>query len=276
MRGRKCVERIGTPIVVFVAALSISVQAFAPAPSRFPASPTLGSRHDLPLEALREKKGDIKDSPVEDCTIPGDFDAPGRRGELVSLERKEIRLDGFEPYTLVSLLTASAFFEVISDVHVDWDVIFATSHPRDLLGDEWLNAGILLAGGGATITGVYATAIFSLTILYGKTALGLCRDDEHDKFFESHPAPEKSGLPVLFPGNPPLLHLLRIGSLRAHAIGHASPHYPCVRGHRLVRQGGVRYCCRRRESPLRAERGPRGGGGRTSEKGKTGVVIKVT
>jgi len=185
MRGRKCVERIGTPIVVFVAALSISVQAFAPAPSRFPASPTLGSRHDLPLEALREKKGDIKDSPVEDCTIPGDFDAPGRRGELVSLERKEIRLDGFEPYTLVSLLTASAFFEVISDVHVDWDVIFATSHPRDLLGDEWLNAGILLAGGGATITGVYATAIFSLTILYGKTALGLCRDDEHDKFLRA-------------------------------------------------------------------------------------------
>ena len=105
-------------------------------------------------------------------------------GELEPLERQELRLGGFEPYILVSVLTAQASFEEISDIEISWDKIFKTSSFLDLSGESWYSIGILLSAAGATITGIYATVVFSLTILYGKTALGMDRDDDYYSFMD--------------------------------------------------------------------------------------------
>lgn len=105
-------------------------------------------------------------------------------GDLEPLERQELRLGGFEPYILVSVLTAQASFEEISDVEISWDKVFKTSSLLDFSGESWYSIGILLSAAGATITGIYATVVFSLTILYGKTALGMDRDDDYYSFMD--------------------------------------------------------------------------------------------
>ena len=105
-------------------------------------------------------------------------------GDLEPLERQELRLGGFEPYILVSVLTAQASFEEISDVEISWDKVLKTSSLLDFSGESWYSIGILLSAAGATITGIYATVVFSLTILYGKTALGMDRDDDYYSFMD--------------------------------------------------------------------------------------------
>ena len=105
-------------------------------------------------------------------------------GDLEPLERQELRLGGFEPYILVSVLTAQASFEEISDIEISWDKFFQTSSVLDFSGESWYSIGILLSAAGATITGIYATVVFSLTILYGKTALGMDRDDDYYSFMD--------------------------------------------------------------------------------------------
>ena len=98
-------------------------------------------------------------------------------GELEPLERQELRLGGFEPYILVSVLTAQASFEEISGITISWNEVFDT-------GKNWYSIGVLFSAAGATITGLYATVVFSLTILYGKTALGMDRDDDYYAFMD--------------------------------------------------------------------------------------------
>lgn len=105
-------------------------------------------------------------------------------GDLEPLERQELRLGGFEPYILVSVLTAQASFEEISDIEISWDKVFKTSSLLDFSGESWYSIGILLSAASATITGIYATVVFSLTILYGKTALGMDRDDDYYSFMD--------------------------------------------------------------------------------------------
>ena len=45
-----------------------------------------------------------------------------------------------------------------------------------------LCGSIPLVSGASTLLGLYAAVIFSLTVLYGKAALGAERDREYDKF----------------------------------------------------------------------------------------------
>lgn len=93
-------------------------------------------------------------------------------GELEPLERQDMRLGGFEPYILVAVLTAQASFELVGDTDFDWDKILASRTLADFLTDDWAKFGVLASAGLSTAYGIYATVVFSLTILYGKTALG--------------------------------------------------------------------------------------------------------
>jgi len=106
-------------------------------------------------------------------------------GALEPLERQELRLGGFEPYILVSVLTAQSSFEEISNTNVNsWTHILHPTSIVDVLSSDLLNAGILLSAGLSTIAGIYATVVFSLTILYGKTALGMDRDEDYYSFMD--------------------------------------------------------------------------------------------
>ena len=105
-------------------------------------------------------------------------------GDLEPLERQELRLGGFEPYILVSVLTAQASFEELNDVDVHWKDFLDITSLKEFWYADWYSIGLLLSAGLSTMAGLYATVVFSLTILYGKTALGMDRDDEYYGFMD--------------------------------------------------------------------------------------------
>jgi EF hand len=112
-------------------------------------------------------------------------------GELEPLERQEIRLEGFEPYVLVSVLTAEGSFGMISEMdNIELERTIAMIEEGLPLSQivasvDWLSIALLLSAGVSTITGIYATTVFSLCILYGKTALGMSRDMEYWRFLNA-------------------------------------------------------------------------------------------
>ena len=106
-------------------------------------------------------------------------------GDLEPLERQELRLGGFEPYILVAVLTAQASFEEIADLEVDWKGFIDIASIQDFWNADWYTVGVLISAGLSTVAGIYATVVFSLTILYGKTALGMDRDDDYYSFMDN-------------------------------------------------------------------------------------------
>lgn len=132
------------------------------------------------IEARRKKKVVVEDSDsdAEDgagsssltsnsagdgCTIIDDEleEELKKLGDLEPLERQLIRLEGLEPYVLVSVLTATASYSTITSEEFITDGVI-----------DWTGAGLLASALGSTLCGLYSTIIFSLSILYGKTALG--------------------------------------------------------------------------------------------------------
>lgn len=107
-----------------------------------------------------------------------------RLNDEEALNRQELRLGGFEPYVFVSVLSAQASYGELGLVEVNWDKIVAISSYSELLEDDWFKLGVLIAAAGSTVAGLYSSVVFSLTILYGKTALGMDRDEEYFGFME--------------------------------------------------------------------------------------------
>uniref|UniRef100_A0A7S4ALL7 Calmodulin n=1 Tax=Pseudo-nitzschia australis TaxID=44445 RepID=A0A7S4ALL7_9STRA len=100
------------------------------------------------------------------------------------LDRRTMRLSGFDPYILVSVLTAGASFDVINGHHPEWDVLGSKSSLLALTTQDWLMSAILVTAGASTVMGIYAAVVFSLTVLYGRTALGMNADQKYDRFLE--------------------------------------------------------------------------------------------
>jgi predicted ABC-type exoprotein transport system permease subunit len=55
----------------------------------------------------------------------------------------------------------------------------------DISGIDWTVVGIQFSSAVSAVCGIYATVVFCLCILYGKTALGLERDEEYFLFMEN-------------------------------------------------------------------------------------------
>lgn len=130
------------------------------------------------IEARRKKKAVVEDDDSfeendgegsasinagGECTIIDDEleEELKKLGDLEPLERQLIRLEGLEPYVLVSVLTATASYSTITSEDFIVDGVI-----------DWTGAGLLASALGSTLCGLYSTIIFSLSILYGKTALG--------------------------------------------------------------------------------------------------------
>ena len=103
-------------------------------------------------------------------------------GELIPLEREDLRLGGFEPYILVSVLTAQTSFNLIGRINLDWNAVMSKEW---FLSANWAKLGLLTSCGITTLSGIYAAVVFSLTILYGKTALGMEKDEEYRFFMDN-------------------------------------------------------------------------------------------
>jgi len=96
------------------------------------------------------------------------------------LERVAIRLDGVEVYAVVSALTlatAVASFEMIDTS--TWDIHWAQRNVYKLL----IIVFNLLCGSIGIGAGLHSVIVFSLSLMYGRTAIGLSHDDAYDEFF---------------------------------------------------------------------------------------------
>lgn len=105
--------------------------------------------------------------------------------QLAPLERQGFRLEGFSPYVLVSVLTAGECFGVISEYQPDWESLAATTSFAQLTPEDWSTLVLLIIGATSTLMSIYSTVVFSLTVLYGKTAIGLDKDESYYEFLDN-------------------------------------------------------------------------------------------
>eukprot|EP00522_Entomoneis_paludosa_P010850 CAMPEP_0172457094 /NCGR_PEP_ID=MMETSP1065-20121228/19883_1 /TAXON_ID=265537 /ORGANISM="Amphiprora paludosa, Strain CCMP125" /LENGTH=294 /DNA_ID=CAMNT_0013210591 /DNA_START=99 /DNA_END=983 /DNA_ORIENTATION=+ len=86
----------------------------------------------------------------------------------IDLEREKTRMESFEEYVLVAVLTASASFGILTEIEVS-----------NALWQNPLSVAAIGCAGMSTLCGLHATVVFSLSALYGKSCLGKKRDDEY-------------------------------------------------------------------------------------------------
>ena len=95
----------------------------------------------------------------------------------MDLEREKTKMESFDCYILVSVLTATASFSTLQ-----------AFEPLDDVRDSWINHSLLIltqiSAGMSTICGLYATVVFSLTVLYAKSAIGMNRDHMYQYFLK--------------------------------------------------------------------------------------------
>lgn len=101
------------------------------------------------------------------------------------LERKRDRLDGLEVYAVVSALSAGTMVAVFDSYQpsgaTGGDVIDLFQHGKYL---EFLMSAIFLfAGSVGIVCSLHCIFVFSLVTMYGRTAIGMDRDDALDIFF---------------------------------------------------------------------------------------------
>ena len=104
---------------------------------------------------------------------------------LLDLEREKTRLESFESYVLVSILTASASFSVLQSA--ESSVLWSDTSSSRLCVDrsDWITTLTIFAAGLSAICGLHATVVFSLCVLYGKTALGRYSDNAYHRFLDT-------------------------------------------------------------------------------------------
>jgi hypothetical protein len=123
----------------------------------------------LPLQYQRN--GLVVESlDFDECCNSDDEMSQILRDEL-DLEREKTRLESFEAYVLVSILAASSSFSVINSFSRD-------DH------SEILYTLTLVVAGFSALCSLHSTIVFSLSVLYGKTCLGLQKDVAFHDFLD--------------------------------------------------------------------------------------------
>ena len=103
-----------------------------------------------------------------------------------SLERAALRLDGLEIYAVVGALQAGTSVAMMQDLNGFEATPSAESASlTTVLATELIRFAFLICGVAATLGGIYATVIFALCSMYGKTALGMHRDRMYDYFMQA-------------------------------------------------------------------------------------------
>lgn len=184
---------IASPLILFGAAWSSSSEAFlCPRRSTTIAPTTAAPRISTFARGMTEtpsqrlyyvRHKDDKNLAFQSATFD-ELSSSFREDESVSLngadesfdlclDRENTRLASFEAYVLVSILAASASFSLVANF----------SPPSDgSTIQQLLYPGTLLVAGASALCGLHATIVFSLSILYGKTSLGLKKDSHYEDF----------------------------------------------------------------------------------------------
>lgn len=98
--------------------------------------------------------------------------------------RQMARLESMDSYVLVSTLTASMSFGCLLGFQPSAAATNAVKTATVALLHAGLCQTIQVVSGLSALCGLYSTLVFSLTILYSKSALGAERDREYDKFIK--------------------------------------------------------------------------------------------
>mmetsp|Transcript_807 Transcript_807/g.1078 ORF Transcript_807/g.1078 Transcript_807/m.1078 type:complete len:385 (-) Transcript_807:134-1288(-) len=98
----------------------------------------------------------------------------------IDLDRVSIRLDGVEVYAVVSALTlatAVTSFEMIDASHWQEHLQNWNFYKLALIVTNFLCGSVGITGG------LHSVIVFSLSLMYGRTAVGLAHDEAYDEFF---------------------------------------------------------------------------------------------
>jgi hypothetical protein len=104
-----------------------------------------------------------------------------------SEKKTQLRLDGLEPYVLVSAITATASFDVVTggNLFENSPIFVATADNNNW--DEAFRVLLLITSTTSSCLGLYSLGIFSFCIMYSKAALA--REDEahqvYQQFFDT-------------------------------------------------------------------------------------------
>jgi hypothetical protein len=90
--------------------------------------------------------------------------------------RQSARLNAWDSYVLCSVLCTSICYNALQTFRLD------DAHEEIFLYATVLVTIIRLAAGMSVVCGLYSTMVFSISILYGYTALGMERDPQYDDF----------------------------------------------------------------------------------------------
>jgi len=103
-------------------------------------------------------------------------------GDDDQIERACIRLDGLEVYAVVAALTISTSIGVI-DLYVSpsWTEMYANGMVITFI----CKLVFLACTYVGSLLGLYATLVFSLTVMYGKTAMGMYKEDAFGDFYHN-------------------------------------------------------------------------------------------
>jgi len=92
--------------------------------------------------------------------------------------RQEMRVQAWDEYVLVSILCTSISYNALQTFQLNPD------HEGIFLYESVLQTAIQVVAGLGVVSGLYSTMVFSLSILYARTALGLERDPQFDTFLD--------------------------------------------------------------------------------------------
>lgn len=135
-----------------------------------------GSDEDSNSNNAEEEEEDNNDSEEEDL------------GQ--ELDRATVRLDGIEVYAIVSALTCATSISCFDNFDpTPLDVVINEYAVFTFIADMCY----YVSGALGMMTGLHATLIFSLVTMYGRTALGIDRDDAFNIFFGNTGAARFSG-----------------------------------------------------------------------------------
>ena len=84
----------------------------------------------------------------------------------------------------MSALTAGTSFEVIKGYDVNWDDTVTKIILAQITQEDWFVLILMNVSAASTLLGVYSFVTFSLTLLHGKTALGLDKDKAYYEFLD--------------------------------------------------------------------------------------------
>mmetsp|Transcript_6067 Transcript_6067/g.14171 ORF Transcript_6067/g.14171 Transcript_6067/m.14171 type:complete len:351 (+) Transcript_6067:409-1461(+) len=124
--------------------------------------------------------GNLSDGSNED--EDEDEDEVDTMDGLQELDRACVRLDGIEVYAIVSALTCATSISCFDNYEPTPLSIIVKERAVFTMISE---LAYYLSGAVGMMTGLHATLIFSLVTMYGRTALGIDRDDAFNAFFSN-------------------------------------------------------------------------------------------